>query len=418
MRRLALAAALLAGLFTQARAEGTQVDATVKLLASHTVQGVADTGANPENLLLDLPRATTMAQARVNLSLEWEVLRFWAALRGYLTRAEYTIRGEDSRDTKTEAKLLQGGSRLSLGDTLFLSLARENLQWGPAQSVNPSNPFFPQNGRENPMREIGGTDLGRLVWLPAPGLTLSLIANTARGEGTEVYGGWRPSQALKLDYTGEAVSVGLVAHGGEEVPESLGGYGQWTASDALLLYGEFRALDGSRQPYPVADASPVGGHLEARYARGSHRLYKALGGLSYTLLFGPTLTVEYFYNQEGYDDGEAELFADMGEKAGAFLVAGLAKPRRVVGLGSTPLRRNYAMAQYLQTEILSRGTLLARYTRNLDDTSGVATFYGDWAVNDLITLYASGSYFFGGERSEYGMALDYQATLGVEVALF
>lgn len=418
MKRLCLTAALLAALFTQARAEGAQVDGTVRLLASHTVQSVADTGTNPENFLFELPSATTLAQARVNLSLEWEFLRLWAEPRGYLTRTEYTIGGEDSRDTTAEAELLQGGGMISVGDSLFLSLARENLQWGPAQSMNPSNPFFPQNGRENPMREIAGMDFARLVWLPAPGFTLSLIANTARGEGPQLYGGWRPSQALKLDYTGGTSSVGLIAHGGEEVDESIGGYAQWTGSDALLVYGELRALSGSRQPHPVADASPVGGHLEARYAGGSHRFYKALGGLSYTLLFGPTLSVEYFYNQEGYDDGEAELFADMGERAGAFLAAGLAKPRRVAELGSTPLRRNYAMVQYLQTEILSRGTLLARYTRNLDDASGVATFYGDWAMNDLITFYANGSYFFGGGRSEYGMALDYQATFGVEVALF
>jgi hypothetical protein len=46
---------------------------------------------------------------------------------------------------------------------LYLSYGRENLQWGPSYLFSPSNPFFHDNGRSNPKKEIPGMDFARLV---------------------------------------------------------------------------------------------------------------------------------------------------------------------------------------------------------------------------------------------------------------
>ena len=146
-------------------------------------------------------------------------------------------------------------------ENLFLSYGRENLQWGPSFLFSPSNPFFQDNGRRNPYLEVPGMDFGRLVYIPASSWTLSFIANT--DEGRNKINGPAPfdkTYALKVDYTGrENYGSMVLSHREDSDKNSLGFFGGWTVSDAVLLYGECALTQGSEALYPAKGPFPFRG---------------------------------------------------------------------------------------------------------------------------------------------------------------
>lgn len=417
-RVLIFAAALAAALPALAE-EGPTFDASLKILGSMGWQKPTISEGNPDNYLLNLPARTAMTQGRLDLALRAETVNAYAKPR-LEWRRDWWTQGEDKGETDSgfDTFLTEGGVTLAALDSLHLSLGRENLQWGPGQFVSPSNPFFYQNGRGNPMKELRGGDFFRAVWMPAKAWSLSYIANVSRGEQEMGVIEWRPSHALKIDWTGEEASAAAIFHGGEEVPASLRGYAQWTASDALLLYGEGSVAEGNRLPYPVADIGPVRGHIEYKYDEGGNRLYAALAGAAYTFEAGPTLSLEYYHNGEGYTDEDADTFATMMERYSLYIIQGYIGRSESLSFGDMPLRRNYLFLQFLQSEIFSKATLLMRLTTSLDDRSSVFNAYADYAASDHFTLFMYGGVWMGGSGEEYGMGVRRMGTVGVEYAAF
>ncbi|MEW6489268.1 MAG: hypothetical protein AB1578_15295 [Thermodesulfobacteriota bacterium] len=388
--------------------------ATLRLLGSHRYQRPALGGLNPENRVLDLPRQVSEGEARLDLSLDLGPLYLTAKPRARLTR-EHRQDGPRAGDSDTDAEvlLLEGRAQARIWERGFVSFGRENLQWGPAQFVNPSNPFFADNGRDNPVREVPGMDFLRVLWLPTPSLTLSWIANTGRGEGELGGRSWHPSHALKLDYLGYEVSGGVLAHGGGGADGSLRGYGQWTASDAMLLYGEASVSRRDRDDVSQEGTDPIDRQVDGDFA-----LYSVLGA-GYTLELGPTVSLEYAYNESGYDNAEAERFFDRAHAAAALVRAGLLE----LGPGDVAvpqqlLRRHYLFAQYLHTEIAGRLTVILRWAQNLEDRSGLGSTYLEWSLADRWRLFGFGAYGSGGNRDEFGSALRYLGSVGAEFTAF
>jgi len=400
-----------------ASADGLEPSASLKFLGSYGISTPAEGGLNPDNSIFRIPQGTGEGQVRLDLSLAAEKFKIFAKPRLLWTRKEWEEPDRDS-EAKLETKITGGGGKAALTDSLFLSLARENLQWGPSQQKSPSNPFFARNGRENPMRELPGSDFARLVWLPDAHFTFSYIANTGRGDADRGFAAWRPSQALKVDFVGEETAAGLLYHVGPEVPASIRGYGQRTLSDALLMYGEFSVAEGNRLPYTVADRGPLGGHFEASRKPGGEKLATFLAGASYTLLAGPTLSLECLHDGEGYTRRETRLLYHMLGNVARFTAAGRLAPSSASGLTAVPSGKNYIFLQYLQTEILNKASLIARLTANLDDGGSLFNLYADWALTDHLTLFAYGASFMGTRRDEYGMALKSSVAAGFEVAAF
>lgn len=402
-----------------ALAAEAEVSASLKLLGAGSLQQPTMASTNPDNVLFNIPSRSALTQARFDLAASAGSWNLFVKQRAEYQR-DWWSDGAEKGDAESDFDpyMTEGGVRYALFDSLHLSIARENLQWGPSQFVSPANPFFSQNGRGNPMKEIRGGDFVRAVWVPNQNWSLSWIANVAVGEQEMGATPWRPSHALKVDYTGEEASAAFLVHGGPEVPGSVRGYAQWTASEALLLYFEGSAAEGNRQYYPVADIGPTDGLLERKYDEGGHFLPAALGGAAYTLEAGPTISLEYFYNGEGYDGSDAALFKTIASKAARLVELGYIDRPDTGGLSDQPQRKNYLFAQLLQTEIYGRGTGILRFTASLDDGSSVLNFYGDCALSDNFTVFGYGAVFLGEADEEYGMFLRRSFTVGLEYAAF
>ena len=396
-----------------------------KTLVFGTTTQPADSTQNPNNDFLEIPRYTLDFELRPDLSLDFRRLFLIVKPRINVER-QYWEDGNRDGDSSTDddCYINEWLVRLRLTEGLFASYGRENLQWGPSFFLSPSNPFFRDNGQSNPKREVPGMDFARFVWIPNSSWTASLIANTDEGRQEFILDDFEPSYALKLDYTTYLKCFSIIASYKEEDRFQLGTFAKWTASDALMLYGEASATQGTSALYPVETITSLGSLIQmipVKEDESSLEGLLLLGG-SYTLEVGPTLTLEYVFNSAGYDESEAELYYELrDESSQAFYCPdpGVAQLTRLV-LAQTLdtrlrlLRKNYLMLQYQHSQIWDVLNLVFRYTYNIDDDSSRFTPIVEYYVGDHTQLFLIGNQNFGSKDTEFRSIADYGWMLGLE----
>ena len=265
-------------------------------------------------------------------------------------------------------------------------------------------------------------EFARLVWVPSTTWGFSLIANVDEGRQKFIAEDFEPTYAFKVDYTTYRKYVSLIASYREKDRGRLGTYAGWTVSDALLLYGESTLSQGTNALYPVDDpTAPFGIQMSPTKENESSLEGIVLLGSSYTLEAGPTLTLEYVFNSEGYSDEEAELYLKLRRRASAaFFLPGPngILSRSVLGQTLDPrlrlLRRHYVMLQYQQFQIRNVLSVIFRYIYNLDDNSSRVIPIMEYDIGDRIQLFLIGAQNFGSKNAEFRSVLDYQWTLGLK----
>jgi len=346
----------------------------INVLGYGLYQDINEAPLNPGNRL-GLARSEAELQFRPDLNLKWRRFEFDLKPRFQTSRTSVSAFGtEPERQRRDHAFINEGTVRLRTFDSLILSYGRENLQWGPSALLSPSNPFNANNGRTNPNLELPGLDYARAVWVASPAWTASAIVNTGKGrlDPRERY---RKASAVKVDYSADNFYLSLIGSKADGERGRVGGFGGWTVSDALSLHAE-------------ASAGRTATGNEAGTRRRDRQL---LVGAAYTLESGPTLTAEYFYNQDGCVD--APIQACLQER-GALL-----DPVRPL------VRRRYAMLQLVDTKIMGKLNVYARATRNLDDSSSQFVVNLEYELGQHWQLYAIPTWYRGKRDSEFGSLL-------------
>jgi len=312
-------------------------------------------------------------------------------------------------------------ARIQVTESVFISYGRENLQWGPSSLFSPSNPFFRDNGRSNPKREVPGMDFFRLVWLPKMSWTISFIANVDEGRQGFPYYEFDKTYALKLDFSGQESYASVILSHQESDRNRLGVFGGWTATDALLIYGEGTISRGSNALYPKKTDNPFGATMEEIDDKDTSLKGTILAGGSYTLEIGPTLTIEYVHNGPGYSDGEANAYYRLRQEASdAYYLADPIQGLSKLTLSQTAdpklrlLRRNYIMLQYHQNDIRDVLNLTFRWTHNIDDSSGQFISIVDFFAGDHTQIFFIGGVNSGSGDTEFGTILEHHCMIGVE----
>jgi hypothetical protein len=395
----------------------------LRILTYGIIQEPANSSQNPENDFLQIPHYLADLEIRPDLRLSIDPLELSVKPR---MRLEYSYWQEGNRrgDSKWDDDwyINEWLARLKLLPNLFVSYGRENLQWGPSYLFSPSNPFFRDNGRQNPYLEVPGMDFGRVVWIPGGFWTISFIANTDEGRN-KITGPvpFEKTYALKVDYTGRENYASAILSYREGSKISVGFFGGWTVSDAILLYGEGVIRQGSEALYPQPDSSPFGASMRALH-RDDHAIKPVLliGG-SYTFGTSGTLTLEYTYYSPGYDNAEADTYYRLRNNAAEAIhaggwVSGLAQMTlgQTASTGLRFLRKNYAMIQYTQTNIKNKIDLTARWTQNLDDGSGQFTGLVTYYLGKHMELFSVGTATAGSKDSEFRSLMDYQWMIGLK----
>ena len=377
---------------------------------------------NLDNGFLEIPRYSSDIQFRPDLFLDFRRLKLMIKPRLTLDWDRWEDEDKEG-DTSTDSDLFVNEwlARLRLAKDLIGSYGRENLQWGPAYFLSPSNPFFRDNGLSNPTTEISGSDFARIVWVPGSSWSLSFIANIDQGRQEFISEDFERTYALKLDYNTYRKYLSLIPSYRERDRWRLGLYAGWTVSDGLLIYGESALSQGTNALYPVEDSTvPLG--IKMSNNKNSDKALEGilLMGASYTLEAGPTFTIEYAYNSEGYNGEEANLYYKLRERAAeAFFFPEPASSlsRSVLLQTLDPrlklLRNHYLFLQYQYSQIWSVLGLVLRYTYNIDDNSNQFNPIVEYALGDYTRLFLVGRYNFGSDETEFGSIVDYFWSVGL-----
>ncbi len=405
----------------------------VRVLTFGIIQQPIASTQNPSNNFLQLQRYVADTEIRPDLRLNLDPLELSAKPRG---RLDYSVWEDGSRKGQSQGDddsyVNEWLARLKVRENLFVSYGRENLQWGPSFLFSPSNPFFQDNGRRNTYLEVPGMDFGRLVFIPGGAWAISFIANTGEGLNKTTGPGsflastppppFERTYTVKADYTGRESYASLILSRKVDDENLAGFFAGWTASDAILLYGEGVVSQGSRGLYPVADpTSPFGASMEMLHEHDPALYPVILIGGSYTFESKGILTVEYAYYSPGYGATEAEEYYGLRRRAAfAFTQAGLLSGLGMETLGETAvtnlrfLRKNYALLQYTQTNISNKIDLTFRWTQNIDDGSGQFTSVFSYSLGKHVELFSVGTLMAGAKNTEFGSVLGYQLMCGLE----
>ena len=340
-----------------------------------------DSSLNPDNTLR-IPSYQLALNPRLDLSLNWRQFEFGVKPRFFYLWDRWTEGApSNQQDSRTEFYVNEWIARVRPVDELSISYGRENLQWGPSIILSSSNPFNLQNGQNNPWLEVPGLGYGRLVWIPNPAWSASLIANTDKGRldeelGPQILqlapsGDFEKSYALKLDWTGDGKYFTVIPSYREDTGYRIGYFGGWNVSDAILVYSE-----GSD---------------------GNYDGLKLQFGGSYTFEGGATVHLEYFYNGDGCSSKKIERCFRDGD----------------VDFGDPFFRSQYLMLQYDHRDIIDKFSVNFRFLNGLDDQSAQLTSIFDYELGDSTQLYLVVNGFLGNSDSEYGSVLKYSLFGGV-----
>lgn len=391
----------------------------VRALTYGSTEDPSDSSLNPGNAFLRLPRYEATVALRPDLSVETTWLNGVFKPRATATESWWRDGAPAGlRDREGRFFVNEWLVQPKPNDRFVLSFGKEKLLWGPSFLVSPSNLLFPDTEKTNPKSEVEGRYLGRLVWMPDPVVTVTGISQTQRQEpvpGQQE----KPFRAVKMDLVGGASMVSVIGYQRRDDRFRLGSFGQWTASDALLLYFDGMVTKGTDALYPVADpAQPWGGAFRRLYDDSGRLFATVTAGGSYTFLSGETVSLEFLYNGTGYGDAMAAEYYRLRQAAADHLsdparggLSRLTLGQALAG-GDPFLRRYYLMAQVNSGEIASSITVLLRYVRGLEERNGQVSSIIEWTLSERlqlfnITVIAQGS-------GEFRALLDRSSVLGVE----
>jgi hypothetical protein len=394
----------------------------LRILAFFDAQYPARSTQNPDNAFLNLYRYSSELHLRPDFFLETPLVRGIFKPR-MISHCRWWEDGIAKSETDFDNRVFVNEWLIQLRPhpSVFLSFGKEKLLWGPSFLVSPSNIMFKDTEKMNPELEVEGKYMAKMILLPSKILTFTAIYQTQKEENRlqEKVG---PVQALKTDITGDnflSSIIGYLQNGRFR----LGSYGQLTASDAILLYYDGIISRGTDVLYPIHDQrSPFRGRLLSK-DNHSGRLFQTITvGGSYTFLSGQTLSAEFLYNSEGYDDTEAKQYYQLRRNASYHFsdgdpVSSLSQKilAGALNTGSPFLRRYYLMAQYQQREIGNVLDVVLRCTWGLEEGAGQLSGILEWQVLNRIQVFSLNSVGIGGRDTEFKSVVSKTFMVGIEV---
>jgi hypothetical protein len=375
----------------------TSWDGTLYGYANSTVLR-DDSVLNPYNRIAQLPQRSDIAELRLNFKAENDAVRVTARPIG-LVRETSNAFGTQQHG---EGYFSLWQVRVNAATGWNAAVGRDVLNWGAGQFRSPSSPFYFDNGRTDPMRELVGMDVVKLSWTPdmQNGTTLARIVRS--GYGAAQPDAWRDSWLAKFDRRADALAWGLVTVKAPHLGAFYGAHGQYTASDALMLYGEF----GS-SVLPVALQSPADATQPYAVQSPSSRASALLLGSSYTFENGTSLNTEYLHDGHGYtSEEERSYFRRATTQFGLPL-----------GLMPRLLGRNYLHVVWQANMMSETGYWRLMYTRNFTDNGNELAAYGETTLTTRLSIYGLALLPVGNARQEFSMLFARSITVGLKVAL-
>jgi hypothetical protein len=377
---------------------------------------------NPGNDIAHLPNDAYTGEIRLDLSYKGPWFTLTAKPRGQWEEAW----AAGSIHQTFQAWINEWAIRKSISHALSISAGREIMTWGPSNFRSPSNPFYFDNGRENPILELRGVDFVRVSYASTTAWSISAVGVLGNGHGPAPPDGFHRTAMLKLDYTGGAWNFSINASKPSARPLFVGGYAQATVGKGWLVYGEAGAHQGSTAWYPAAvEPASYGAYyapFTQRYLNSGHIFYSALAGQGYTFSSSHTLYTEYLHQNAGYSGVDAQRFGLLASSSNALLSSGTPQAGlgamalgQALNTGLPLLRRDYLFFQFQNNQAGNGPIWQIRNTLGINDGSGQIAVYGEWNVAKRVTLFGLVGLNYGSPRTEFGELLRANATIGLKI---
>lgn len=368
----------------------------------------ADSLLNPGNRVAALPSDSVVLDGRVNLRAEKGPLEFIVNPR----LLEQTSHTSGSSATQRSGRLTQALVRFKDADNA-LTVGRELFTWGPANLRSPSNPFYFDAGRNNPLAATPGVDLVRYtLGLGSFRLTSAYVFSTNQLQPAQDLG---HTLLVKLDQQGSSHLISLIASQQKSGSPFVGGFAQFTPNDAWLLYGEFGSW---RQPVNLLPNLPGGPGPFFTVQQPAPRSHTALLGANYTLESGQALIAEYLHNPGGYTGAQADAYFQQAAAAGVSArsnpALGYAALGQALGLAPRLLRRDYLWLNWQSNPQESGMLWRVGWTQSMGDHSGQALVYLEKNFIPKLSGFVAITANKGDSRTEYGALLRGALTVGVK----
>ena len=403
--------ALGAGVSLTALAQSAEPNGNWKAGWDGTLYGYAtttrlqsDSLLNPGNQIARMADRSASAELRLNLKAENEIVRLTARPILLATAAHFP-HDDGGNDSNGDAYLSQWQLRGRAAEAWHVAVGRDVLNWGPAQFRSPSSPYYFDNGRSDPMRELSGMDSVKLSWTPDRRSTVTMAYVAASGHDTPNPDIWKNSWLIKFDQRGDEWAYGLVAADAPNQTTFYGANGQFTISDAVMLYGEVGSSSVSPDLQSSADPS-----LPFSTTKYSSRKTAALVGASYTFEDGKSLAAEFLHDGHGYTSAQEDAYFQRAAASPAS--AGLA-------LGWQPrlLGRDYLHLVWQSNVMDERGFWRVMYTHNLTDHGDELSAYAETVLSRQITAFVTAVLPHSDARQEFASLYEHSITLGLKFAL-
>ena len=358
----------------------------------------ADSVLNPGNLVAGLPQRSDTAELRLNLKAENETVRLTARPIALL-RETRNVFGTQQRN---EGYFSLWQVRVRAAEGWNVAAGRDVLNWGAGQFRSPSSPFYFDNGRTDPLRELVGMDVLKLSWTPDMRSSINLARIVRSGYGAMQPDVWRESWLAKFDQRGHEWAYGVVAVKAPHLPAFYGAHGQVTMSDALMLYGE---AGSSARAFALQ--SPADVMQPFTVQAPSSRSTTALAGVAYTFEGGWSLNAEYLHEGHGYTSAQES----------AYFQRAVALPGMALGLAPRLLGRDYLHLVWQSNLMSELGYWRLMYTRNLTDGGNELAGYGERVLAGQLSAYLLAVLPQGNARQEFSALFQRSVTVGLKFAL-
>jgi len=366
----------------------------------------SDSLLNPNNRIAHLPQHSETAEARFNFKAENDNLRL--TLRPIMLWQQNSNTFGDQ--IQSETYLSQGQLRWRMAEAWNMAVGREVMNWGPGQFRSPSNPFYFDNGRSNPIRELSGLDAVKMSWTPDTRHAISLAYIGSSGHYEGPVDTWRDTWLLRATKRGIKWAGGVAVAKKEGQQSFVGADAQYTLNDNVLLYGEAGSstrLNALQSPTDATQPFTV-------VAESSRHLNELIGA-TYTLDNGQSLTAEYLHQRHGFTASEEAAYFE--RAANATLPAGAATLGMALANAPPLLGRDYLHLVWQNNVLEGDGYWRLMWTRNMTDFGNQLSGYGEMTLSKRVSGFALAVVSLGNERQEFSSLIGSMATAGIKVAL-
>jgi hypothetical protein len=347
---------------------------------------------DPGNRILRIPLVAIESETRPSLRFDYATFQF--LVRPSFAAGVSTTRiGRAWQEPKLGIRAdwadLYGTWRIT--DSLSLSYGLQNYQWGPAETLSPSNPIFHQPYTRTILTLIRGKHLVRANISPSRSWSIVVVLEPRdNGEPAFVYGAPFDRKALvKLEYARPSGDryMGITAGKGETSRGWLGEYGVFSLTDALSIYGDARHTMGSDVLYPTGILE-LGQAFAATQANSRTIQTIAVAGARYQFADGEDLRIEYLYNGPGYSSDQLALSARTVASLAAIdpsAVGAYTSP----GLDIVGRMYLYASARLPKLGPQDHISLSAQYLQSLTSRNGALIVNTEWIYSDALVFFVS-----------------------------